>query len=386
MSYRPLFSTPAPIIFGAGAIAELGSQAKALDVKKALIVTDVGVEAAGQVKKATDSLKAAGVDFVVYNGVEPDPTDKICDAAGEVAHANGCDLIVGVGGGSSLDAAKAAAIYLYDPGPTARYIHAHPIFVDTKTPIILCPTTSGTGSETTRVAVISRPEHNGKWSVFVNTTLAIVDPELTYTLPKAETVNTGLDAFAHAAEALTGKDWNYHADLYAIGAIEKIAKNLYTAWTEPENAEARHEMALAANWGGLAFNNPLTHVGHSVADALSVHFHTPHGLGCAIALPETIKLVAPAVPCRVRRIAQAMELPLGGSETPEELGQKVADAIRDMMRKMEMPSLKAQGYTREQIVALAPDVAGNHLASYSPVKITQEIAAQLVAAVYDSYQ
>ncbi|MCL2227153.1 MAG: iron-containing alcohol dehydrogenase [Oscillospiraceae bacterium] len=386
MSYRPLFSTPAPIIFGNGSIAELGPQAKALCAKKALLVTDKGVEEAGQAQKAADSLKASGIEFAIFNGVHPDPTDKVADQAGEAATSEGCDLIVGVGGGSCLDAAKAAAIYIHDPGPTARHIHAHPITVDTKTPIILVPTTAGTGSECTRVSIISRPEHNAKWSVFVTTTLAIVDPELTYTLPKTETVNTGLDAFAHAAEAMTGNAWNYHSDLFAEGAIRKIAKHLFTAWSEPKNAEARTELALAANWAGLAFNNPLTHVGHSVADALSCHFHTPHGFGCAIALPETLALIAPAVPERIKRIARAMELKNTGNEPPEKLGRIVADAILAMMRNMEMPSLKALGHSREQVLELWPDVASNHLAGYSPIKVTDDVARQLLSNVYDSYQ
>ncbi|MCL2401694.1 MAG: iron-containing alcohol dehydrogenase [Oscillospiraceae bacterium] len=386
MSYRPLFSMPAPVIFGRGAIAELGTQAKALGVKKALLIFEKGVEDAGIAQKAAESLRAAGVECATFNGVHPDPTDSVADLAGETALREGCDCLVGIGGGSSLDAAKAAAIYLHDPGPTARYILAQPIAVDTKTPVILIPTTSGTGSECTAVAIISRPQHNAKWSVFVNTTLAIVDPELTFSVPKSVTVNTALDAFAHAAEAMTGKSWNYHSDLFAEAAIRKIAKYLYTAWSEPDNAEARSELALAANWAGIAFNNPICHVGHSVADALSCEFHTPHGLGCALALPETLALVAPAVPERVKCIADAMALPQTGSETPAELGRMAADAIRAMMQSMEMPSLKSLGYSREQVLALYPDVVSNHLSSYCPVEITDDVAKQLLADVYDNYQ
>jgi len=377
---------PAPVIFGCGAIAELGPQAKSLGVKKALLVFEKGVEDAGITQKAAESLREAGVECAVFNGVHPDPTDSVADLAGETALREGCDCLVGIGGGSSLDAAKAAAIYLHDPGPTARYILAQPIAVDTKTPVILIPTTSGTGSECTAVAIISRPEHNAKWSVFVNTTLAIVDPDLTFSVPKSVTVNTALDAFAHAAEAMTGKSWNYHSDLFAEAAIRKIAKHLYTAWSELDNAEARSELALAANWAGIAFNNPICHVGHSVADALSCEFHTPHGLGCALALPETMALAATAVPERIKRIAEAMELPLTGKESPAELGHAVANAIRAMMRSMEMPSLKSLGYSREQVLALYPDVVSNHLSSYCPVEITDDAAKKLLADVYDSYQ
>ena len=385
MSSRPLFSMPAPVIFGRGAIAQLGAQAKSLGVKKALIICEKGIEDAGITQKAADSLCASGIECAIFNGVRTDPTDSVVDMAGQTAVSEGCDCLVGVGGGSSLDAAKAAAVYLHDPGPTARYILAHPISVDTKTPVILIPTTAGTGSECTRVAIISRPEHNAKWSVFVNTSFAIVDPDLTFSLPKAETVNTALDAFAHAAEAMTSKNWNYHSDLFAEGAIRKITKHLYTAWSQPMNAEARSELALAANWAGIAFNNPIPHVGHAVADALSCRYHTPHGLGCALALPETMALAAPAVPERMQRIASAMDLQLSEEETPEQLGRAVADALLSLMRSMEMPSLKSLGYPRDEVLSLYSDVVSNHLSSYCPVEITDDTAKKLLSDIYDNH-
>jgi alcohol dehydrogenase class IV len=264
-----------------------------------------------------------------------------------------------------------------------KYILQAPPTVDTKTPVILIPTTAGTGSECTTVAIISLPDLNVEWSAFVNTSLAIVDPELTVTLPKYETANTGLDAFSHAAEAMTVKAWNYHSDLFGEAAIRKICANLYTAWSEPDNIEARGEMLLAANFAGLAFNNPITHIGHAIADAFSCHFHTPHGLGCALALPETMAFVAPAVPERMRVIAGAMGLSLTGAESGEQLGKLVADGIRGMMRSMEMKSLRDLGYTREQVVALAPDVVANHLSDFCPIEVTQERAEYVLGRVFD---
>ncbi|MDR3209307.1 MAG: iron-containing alcohol dehydrogenase, partial [Oscillospiraceae bacterium] len=287
-TYRSEFSQPAPIIFGRGAIAALGQRVKSLGCKKVLCIYDRGVEDAGISARVTAELANAGVDYVTYNRVVSDPPDSVVDEAGALALREGADCLVGIGGGSSMDTAKAAAIYLHDPGPVRRYILAAPPTVDTRTPVILVPTTAGTGSECTTVAIISLPDLNVKWSAFVNTTLAIVDPELTVTLPRYETVNTGLDALAHAAEAMTVRAWNYHSDLFGEAAIRKIRRNLYTAWSEPENMAARSEMSLAANWAGLAFNNPITHVGHASADAFSCRVHTPHGLGCALALPETL--------------------------------------------------------------------------------------------------
>ena len=379
------FSQPAPIIFGCGAISVLGEKIKEKGCKKALVICEKGIEDAGIVQKAAASLKAGAIEFVVFNGVFADPPDSVVDEAGELALRENVDCIIGLGGGSSLDTAKAASILMTNPGPVRNYIQAAPLFVDTKTPLILVPTTAGTGSECTTVAIISIPEKNVKWAVFVNTSLAIVDPELTVTLPRPITASTGMDAFAHAAEAMTCINWNHHSDLFAEAAIMKISKNLLICCDEPDNIEARSELSLAANWAGLAFNNPITHVGHAVADALSCHFHTPHGVNCALALPETMALVAPAVPERMRIIANAMGLPLSGGETGEQLGKIVADGIRDIMRISGIKSLNEMGYSRDKVLSLVPDIMANHLSSYCPVTVDEKTAAKLLAAVYDSY-
>ena len=380
------FSQPAPVIFGAGSLSILGEKVKALGCKKALCVYDKGIEAAQISSKAVKILTDAGIECVTFNGVIADPTDGVIDAAGKVAKAAGVDCLIGIGGGSSMDTAKATAILLDNPGTARDYILAAPVFYNTKTPVILVPTTAGTGSECTSVAIISIPDINVKWSAFVNTTLALVDPELTVTLPKDVTVNTGLDAFSHAAEAMTSVKWNCHADLFGEAAIKKITRHLLTCYNEPDNIAARSELAIAANWAGLAFNNPLTHVGHAMADAFSGHFHTPHGLNCALALPCAMEFVGSAMPEKMRVIANAMELSLTGNETGEELGLAVAAGIREMMRSMNMPSLKDMGYSREKVISFAPDVAANHLSGYCPVPVTEEVAAQLLARVYDTYQ
>ena len=379
------FSQPAPIIFGRGAISVLGEKAKEIGCKKVLIICEKGIEDAGIVDKAIASLKVAGIGYSVFNGVVADPSDSVVDEAGQAALSEGADCLVGLGGGSSLDTAKAASILMTNPGPVRSYICQSPIFVDTKTPLILVPTTAGTGSECTTVAIISLPDKNVKWGVFLNTSLAIVDPELTVSLPRSITASTGMDAFSHAAEAMTGINWNFHSDLFAEAAIRKISKNLLTCCEDPGNIDARSELALAANWAGLAFNNPITHVGHAVADAFSCHFHTPHGLNCALALPETMALVAPAVPERMRIIADAMCLPLSGGETGEQLGKMVADGIRDIMCKTGMSSLKEMGFSRDKVLSFVPDILANHLSSYCPVKIDEKTAADLLAAVYDTY-
>jgi len=379
------FSVPAPIVSGCGAISILGERVKGMGCKKALLVCEKGIEDAGIILKAIESLEASGIAYAIYNGVVADPPDSIVDEAGDIAKKEGVDCIVGIGGGSSLDTAKATAILITNPGPARKYICAPPVAVDTKVPLILIPTTAGTGSECTTVAIISLPVLNVKWSVFVNVTLSIVDPELMLTVPKSVTATTGMDAFAHAAEGMTTILTNPHSDLFAAAAIEKITRNLPVCCEEPNNIEARSELALAASWGGLCINTPIVHVGHALADALSCNLHTPHGQNCALALPEAMTIIAPVVPERMRVIAMSMGIALRGGETGEELGALVADGIRSLMRRIGIKSLKEMGYSRDQIISFAPEVVSNVLSTLCPAKIDEEAAKKLLAAVYDNY-
>ncbi len=381
------FNPFCPIIACCGSVAVLGDKIKEAGCKRPIICCDEGIVNAGITKKVQDILAASGLDCGVFSGVHADPSAEIVDEAVEAALAHKADCLVGLGGGSSMDTAKCASIRLSGfEGKTAKYVLAVPIRMDTTVPVFLVPTTTGTGSECTKVAVISRPEHNVKWSVYVNTTMAIIDPELTVTLPKHETATTGLDALAHATEALTSKDSNVHSDLLAVAAIEKISKYLLTTWIEPDNIEARTQMALAANWAGMAFADPMCHAGHAIGDALGCNFHTSHGHSCSLGLAEVMRLVAPAVPEKMAVIAKAMGLNVNGSETGKELGDMVAEFIYDLMRKMELISLKSIGATREGVIALAQEVVDNHLSSYCPVKITLEVAEKLLADMYDNYQ
>lgn len=380
------FSLSPAITFGWGAVSVLGEKVKGLGCKKAMCVMDKGIESTDIPGKVVKILKDAGVDVVVYSGVVADPPADVVDEGADLAKREGVDCLIGVGGGSSMDTAKAISILLTFPGTAKDYILPKPNYYDTKTPVVLVPTTAGTGSEVTAVCIISRPEHNAKWSAFVNTTFAIVDPSLTMTLPKRETANTGLDALAHAAEGLTSVDSNPHSDLFAEAAIRKIAKYLVTAYNEPDNVEARTEIMLAANFAGLAFNNPLTHVGHAAADALSGHFHTPHGYGCGISLPAAMKVCGPAVPEKMRVIANALGIPLQGGESGEQLGNLVADKIRGIMRAVNMKSLKEMGFKREDVLSFVPDVVSSHLSNHCPVKIDDDTARRILADIYDSYQ
>ena len=386
MAYQ-YFSLPCPITVGCGAISVLGDEIKNRGLKKPLLVFDEGVKEAGIPDKVIRILDEAGLEHACFDGVHADPSVDVVDACAAKARAEGIDCLIGVGGGSSMDTAKAASILTSGfEGDARKYVLQFPIKVETTTPVFLVPTTTGTGAECTAVAVISVPEKNVKWSVNVNTTLAVVDPELTVTLPPLYTATTGLDALAHATEGITANTSNLHATYMGLGAVRKITDHLVECYNNPTDINARTEMAIAADWGGLAFNNPLTHASHAMGDAFGCHFHTPHGLSCSLGLADTMRLVAEVRKDDMRAIAEAMRIELRGDETGKELGDLVAEKIFGMMHAMNMPSLKSLGYSREEVVALAKDVTENHLSTHSPVPITLEVAEKLLGDVYDNYQ
>ena len=379
------YSVKAPVLYGVGAIRELGARVKGFGAKKPLLICDPNL-AQETYDKAVESLKTAGLDYVVFRETKHDAPIEVIDACGELGLREKADCIVGIGGGSTLDSAKAAAILLSHPGPIKQYILANPIQVVVDVPIILLPTTAGTGSECTKVAVVNRTDLNMKWSVFVSLALAIIDPELTLSLPPYPTAFTGLDALAHAIEGITSNNPNPLSHACGIDAIRKINRWLPKAFHDGSDLEARIQMAEAAHLAGIAFDDAMTHIGHATADGMSINFHTPHGVGCALALPPVCELVGSVKEEIMREIAEAMELPLTGGETGAELGALVAGRIRDLMHETGIPSIAALGFAREDMLTVAEETESSHISTFCPVPVTREIAQKFCYAVYDTYQ
>ena len=377
-----------PVVFGNGAIRELGQKVKDLGCKKVLCVYDSGVKVAGIAPKAEESLRNAGVEYVVFDKITADPTDILVNECGALAKAEGVDGVVAVGGGSSMDCGKAAALLLNHDAPIQRYFTAPPSFLECSVPVILVPTTAGTGSEVTQVCVITQTPENYKPSIFMRSTLAIVDPELTHTVPPSVTANTGLDAFTHASEAITAKGRNPRSELLAKAAIKKIAKYLPIAVRDGKNAEARYELCLAANWAGIAFADTDCHLGHNMADGISNAFHTPHGMNCVWVSPELMNACANVVPREVSVVGEALGVQFTGQETPEEIGAKTAEAIRSLMHSVGLKSPKELGFDRDTFincykVAMEIDLG---LRLNCPFEATPEIVKDLYTKIYDNYQ
>lgn len=377
-----------PVLFGNGAINQLGEKVKELGCKKVICVYDGGVKAAGIAPKAEQSLKDAGVDYVVYDKITADPTDVLVNECGKLAIDEKVDGFVAIGGGSSMDCAKAASLLLNHPAPIEQYFTAPPSFYECCVPVIHIPTTAGTGSEVTQVAVITKSEDHSKPSVFMHSSMAIVDPELTLTVPPSVTANTGLDAFTHAAEAITAKGRNPRSELLAVAAIQKIAKYLPVAVKDGSNLEARYELCLAANWAGIAFADTDCHLGHNLADGISVTFHTPHGLNCVLVNPELMKLCAAAVADKVQVVGEALGVEFTGSESNEEIGEKTAAAVRALMKTCGIKGPKELGMDRAQFadcckMAMEIDLG---LRLNCPVDVDIDIVRGIYEKVYDNYQ
>jgi alcohol dehydrogenase class IV len=382
------FEQLAPLLFGAGTINRLGERLRDFGCKKVICIYDGGVKAAGIGAKAEATLKAAGIEYAVFDRVTSDPPAKMIDECADMARAERVDGVVGVGGGSSLDTAKAVAVLLENPSPVAQYLlpGKPPRMFRIKTPLVLVPTTAGTGSEMTQISVISDTDRNLKQAIFVRSSLAVVDPELTLSVPPAVTAYTGLDALAHAVESATGKTRNPHSEAYCLAAISLIAKNILVAYEDGSNLEARTNLALAANLAGIAFSNADSHVGHMLADALSLAFHTPHGVNCALATPATFSFTGAILPDVVRSICKAMGFPFADTATDETLGEEAADAMRALMRKLGIKSLKEMGISRQSVLDTADLVVNGVLAYNCPVAVDKATAEKLLALVYDRYQ
>lgn len=376
----------APALFGTGTVAMTGDKAKEFGITKVLIVCDKSISNLGYDKKVSDSLAAAGVEAVVFDEAEMDAPQVIVEKGIDIVKLSGINGIVGIGGGSCMDTAKGIALAMGNPEvPFAEFYN---MMVPRKPPmtVFLIPTTSGTGSESTTVAVITNKETGAKNGVRVTATLAIIDPGLVLGLPKSITAYTGMDVFAHAAESVTAGRRSAYAEILAVDAIKRAVKWLPAAVEDIYDIVAREQMALASNIAGRAFSNAGTQAGHSTAHSLGANFHIPHGIGCALALPEIMKLSAQALPDKVKIIGEAMGLNMDTIDS-DCVGKYVADAIRRLNRQVGIPSLKELGYKKEDIINGGFDyVVKEPLSMLSPVSITEEVAKKILNDVYENYK
>ncbi|WP_026375969.1 iron-containing alcohol dehydrogenase [Aestuariibacter salexigens] len=350
------FTTVHKVLCGEGTLAQINDELNSLSVTRPLIVTDQGIVSAGLL----DQLYAAvNLDVEVFADVVADPPEEIVLRAAAVAETHQADGIIGFGGGSSLDTAKVIARLACQQQPENQQSLQDMYGVDCvkgqRLPLVLIPTTAGTGSEATPVAVITTGETT-KAGVVSSTLLpdvAILDATLTAGLPKHVTAATGIDAMVHAIEAITSKiKRNPYSDMLAIQALGLLSRNIETACNEPDNLTARQDMLLGAFIAGQAFANAPVAGVHALAYPLGGHFHIPHGLSNALVLPHVLKFNASAAHADYQRIAEVVGITCGQAQA----GIALAEYFYTLSGKLSLPqTLEQCGVTEKDIDILASD-------------------------------
>ncbi len=372
------------VLFGEGVSGKTGEILKEYGVNKVFFVYDQGLKSAGIADKIIKNIKEKDIGVVEFDGVRPDPPAETVDEAGEMARKEDVDAVLGIGGGSSMDTAKAVNVLLGNPGSIKAYL-------DPTVPqkpgklVFAMPTTAGTGSEVTDIAVISNEEAGLKQGLSgPNTTakLAIVDPELTLGLPPDLTAAGGMDAFSHAAEAYTSSISTPMTDLLGLEAVRLIAKYLPVAVKDGSNIEARSRLSFAAMIAGMSFNEAMVHLGHAIAHSMGAVHHIPHGTGCGVAVPMALEYLSDTFPGKLRDIGNAIGLKLKDDLTNKELGKTVADAIRNMNKEIGLPGLNTLGFGEDDLPNIIHEATRDICWSFLPKKIDETEALELLKKEY----
>ena len=364
------FEVPTVVKHALGAVAALPDEVRALGMARPLLVTDAGLVACGLAGDVASILRRAGVDFCQFDEVIANPPIALVDRGADIYAREGCDGLIGLGGGSSIDTAKAIGVVAANGGSIAAYEWAAPNPIQRRIPpLIAVPTTAGTGSEVTLWAVITDPARRIKYNVggtaLIGPHVALLDPELTLDLPAAVTAGTGMDALAHAVECYTCAYAQPWPDAVALLAVEYAGEWLRVACAQGQNREARYKMMMAAMLGGMAYGTESAGAAHAMSQtAGGVRDRVPHGPLTAWLLGPVMEYNAMGEPQKFARLAQAL-----GEETRGlpvwKAAEKAVEAVYRLIRDLNIPSLQQLGFSEEQIPLLAglaakdPQTVGN---------------------------
>ena len=362
------------VIFGAGALGRLGEVAAGLGGGRALVVSDPGIVAAGYPARAIELLEAAGLEAVLFSGVEENPTTRHVDAGVSFAREHEIDLIIGLGGGSSMDCAKGINFLLTNGGRMADYWGVGKA-TKPMLPFVAVPTTAGTGSEAQSFALIADEKTHQKMAcgdTKAAPAVAILDPELTVTQPAAVTAVTGIDAISHAVETWVTKKRSPVSRLYSREAWRLLSESFPLVLRDPSNAGARGKMQLGANYAGTAIENSMLGAAHSCANPLTANYGVVHGAAVGLMLPAVIRFNAVEAGDLYAELA-------GDSAGPAGL----ADRIEEMMRQAGLPArLSDHGIPEEALPKLAEQAAGQWTARFNPREVTANELLELYRGVY----
>ena len=377
MNRITLFRTIPRIVMGPGALKQLADEVRALKANKVLIVTDPGLIETGLVKRAEDLLAEADIKYAVFKDVEADPRYEIVADCVAMIRSENADLIVGMGGGSPIDIAKVSALMATNKGPISEYFGID-LVPDPGLTTLIIPTTAGTGSEVTPIAILS--DHTEKLkkgivSPHLFPSAALLDPELTLGLPAHVTAATGMDALIHAVEAFTSKNATSMTDMLARQAMQLIAKNIRTAYADGSNLAARSNMLEGSLLAGMAFCNAGVTAVHAFAYPIGAEFHISHGVANSIMLAPVMEFNQQGDPAKFARIAEYLgENTTGLSE--QEAAQAAVEAMRTLAADLKIPDhLSEFGIEDKDIPELAAGVMKvTRLLANNPRELTQKDA------------
>lgn len=376
-----LFKLPGRAIFGENALEQSEPYLKTYG-KKALIVTGKIVSASEPFRALTDSLTNWDLDYTVFSEITGEPTDQMIEAGVTAYRAAGCDFLIGIGGGSPLDSAKAIGAMSVLGGSIADYLGVE--MTGDFPPLVLIPTTAGTGSETTKFTVVTDTENNVKMLLKGDALLpdlAIVDACFSGSAPAGITAATGMDALTHAVESYTSRKANPMTDLYAIDAIQRIFAYLPAAYVDGGNREAREALAVAAFEAGACINNASVTLVHGMSRPIGALFHVPHGISNAMLITKCLSYAADG--CYEKFAAMAKAIGVADDACDKRAAAEAfLTALRQLCTVLEIPTLAQYGIQKADFDAVCDKMATDAMASGSPANTIKSITKADLLALY----
>ena len=379
-----LIVSPRLLLIGGGCVAGLADVLAKLSLRRPLVVTDPFMVRSGLVARATGPLDGAGIAYTLFSDTVPEPTDTVVEAGVAMLAGGDYDCLVAFGGGSPIDTAKAMAILHGAGGGTMRALKVPAQNDAASLPVIAIPTTAGTGSEVTRFTVITDAAHDEKMLITglaVQPVAALVDYELTFSVPPRVTADTGVDSLTHALEAYVSRRANAYSDVQALEAMRLIGANLRTAYAEPGDRAAREAMMLGATLAGIAFSNSSVALVHGMSRPIGAHFHVPHGLSNAMLLPAVTRYSLRHAP--ERYAAASRRIGFAASDDADDIAlESLARGLEALNRDLDIPSPEAFGIDRLAWDAKLPLMAQQALASGSPANNPRVPTAAEIIGLY----
>ncbi|MFQ6123824.1 MAG: iron-containing alcohol dehydrogenase [Candidatus Heimdallarchaeota archaeon] len=371
------------IIFGISAYEKLASEILNLGGKTPVIVTDKGISDTGIVNRVKESVEKTGITVEIFDKVATEPTAESMQEAIDMIRESKSDIIVGLGGGSSMDTAKIGAVMKENEGDLLDYIGKKP-FTNPRMPLILVPTTAGTGSEVTAIAVTSvGDKKRGIFDSKLFADIALVDPLLTLSMPPKVTASTGLDALSHAIESMMTLRSNILCDTLALQAVKLVSENLEKVFMQGKNLPARYGMMLAATTAGITLQNALVTLPHSVGYTIAHEHHLPHGIATVVALPYAMRFNLSLCQEKFRDVASVMGCNIEGLSLREAAIEGIK-AVKKLIKDVNMPvSLKEIGVSKDHLTDLVDEFLAEYPRPFNICKVNRENLLKLYEDMWE---